>query len=145
MYGIQFAYMSTNYLSWYGIINDGLIPIVAKSSGWSEASMAALLGSFALGYVPVQIPASLIARKVGEKLVILINLVANGTLCLAAPTLARRGGPAALYVCLALMGIFQGCRVPCNAAMDARWLPDGPERCVSLSLQCMPYTCSSHH
>ena len=105
--------------------------------------MAALLGSFALGYVPVQIPASLIARKVGEKLVILINLVANGTLCLMAPMLARRGGPSALYVCLALMGIFQGCRVPCNAAMDARWLPDGPERCASLSLQCMPYTCSS--
>jgi hypothetical protein len=63
-YAIHFIFMSTNYLSWYGIVNDGLIPIVAQSSGWSEASMAALLGSFALGYVPVQVPASLIARKI---------------------------------------------------------------------------------
>jgi hypothetical protein len=58
------------------------------------------------------------------QVVITVNLLANAALCLVMPRLAR-GGALPLAVGLAVMGAFQGCRVPCNAAMNARWKPDG--------------------
>ena len=37
------------------------------SSRWPPAQTAFLLGTFALGYVPLQIPYSLLARRTGQK------------------------------------------------------------------------------
>ena len=45
------------------------------------------------------------------QVVITVNLLANAALCLVMPRLAR-GGALPLAVGLAVMGAFQGCRVP---------------------------------
>eukprot|EP01052_Picozoa_sp_SAG31_P048008 SAG31_NODE_9854_length_1220_cov_1.479037_1_plen_257_part_00 len=114
-------------MTWYGIVQHGLIPFIVKARCFGEAGQAMLLSAFSLGYVPVQIPASLLARHVGEKIVITANLLVNGVLALAMPRVASAGA-LPLAACLATMGVFQGCRVPCNAAINARWKPDGVER-----------------
>ena len=95
----------------FGVVNYGLLPMISAERGWSAAQGAAVLGSFAIGYVPVQIPSSLLARQIGEKLMITIDLLVNGLGCfLIAPAAAL--SPTLLGVLLATMGALQGCRVP---------------------------------
>ena len=86
-----------------------------------------LIGSFAIGYVPVQIPGSLLAQRIGEKRMISANLLVQTVGCFLLPPLAKLGA-LPLSVCLAVMGTFQGCRVFANNAISARWMPDGLER-----------------
>ena len=122
---------------------------VGQAHSWGDAATAMLLSAFSLGYVPVQIPASLlarsassatfarssldatylcdlddrsishgIARRIGEKVIVTVNLLANAVLCLAMPAVAR-GGPVLLAACFATMGCFQGCR--CAPASGMKW------------------------
>eukprot|EP01052_Picozoa_sp_SAG31_P008880 SAG31_NODE_455_length_15433_cov_4.248728_15_plen_496_part_00 len=89
--------------------------------------MAFLLGSFSLGYVPLQIPYSLLARRTGQKLLCTINLLAQAAGCALLPAAAGRG-PGCLSAVLAVLGVFQGSRVPCVQVLQRRWVPDGLER-----------------
>jgi MFS family permease len=86
------------------------------------------MGAFTVGYVPVQIPVSLLARRIGEKLMLTINLFAQAAGCGIFPLVARRGGPMALSVLLAAMGAFQASRMPSGNVLRNRWIPDGIER-----------------
>ena len=79
------------------------------------------------GYVPIQIPGAIAARRVGEHMMISANLAVQSVGCFLIPILARLGA-VPLAFCLATMGLFQGCRVFANSAIEARWMPDGVER-----------------
>ena len=84
--------------------------------------------------VPVQIPVSLLARRIGEKLMLTINLVANAAGCAVFPAVARAGGPGALSVLLAVMGAAQASRVASGNVLRNRWIP--VRRSPSLLLAC---------
>jgi hypothetical protein len=127
MYALTTGFTYINYVTWYGLITNGWIAFAARALDYNAAEIAMLMGSFAIGYVPVQIPGALISRVVGEHLMISANLAVQAAGCFAIPTVARWGA-VPLSVCLGVMGLFQGCRVFANEAIDARWMPDGLER-----------------
>jgi MFS family permease len=127
MYLLLLCFQQSNLMVWFGIVNNGLLPLISAEHGWSATQGATVLGCFALGYVPAQIPASLMAKRVGEKLIVTVNLIMNGVGCfLIAPAAAL--SPHLLCGVLATMGMFQACRVPVHSVLRNRWIPDGYER-----------------
>ena len=67
--------------------------------------------------VPVQIPGSVVAQYIGEKLMISANLLVQTAGCFLLPSLGRAsaapgGSTTPLALCLGLMGLFQVCAAP---------------------------------
>lgn len=52
-----------------------------------------MLSSFFWGYMAMQIPAGLLAKKYGGKLILFVALLANGVVSLILPTVARFVSP----------------------------------------------------
>ena len=112
---------------WRGLTAQVMSFILDEYSNWQPAQVAFLLGAFSLGYVPLQIPYSLLARRTGQKILCTVNLLAQAAGCFLIPA-AARGGPTPLSVVFGLLGVFQGSRVPCQQVLERRWVPDGLER-----------------
>jgi hypothetical protein len=116
-----------------------LVPFAVESMSFTASQSAMLQGSFFPGYVIAMMPAALVTRAIGEKAAVSINLFGSGALCLLMP-LAARLGALPLAAVFSLMGVMQGCIVPCIIALQTRWIPkEGIEkvwatRMVSLSL-----------
>lgn len=116
-----------------------LVPFTVESLSFTASQSAMLQGSFFPGYVLAMMPATLVTRAIGEKAAVAINLFGSGLLCLVIP-LAARLGAIPLAAVFSLLGVMQGCIVPCIIALQTRWIPkEGVEkvwatRMVSLSL-----------
>ena len=89
--------------------------------GFSDAQLATLLGAFYPGYLLTQIPAGILATRVGAKIVLTSNMAATAVLTLAMPALARRGA-LPLAALLGTMGLFQGSLVPAGSLLQKDWL-----------------------
>jgi hypothetical protein len=127
MHLLMFGFQETNMLVWLGLTRQVMSFILYEYSSWQPPQVAMLLGAFSLGYVPLQIPYSLLARRTGQKALCVVNLLAQAAGCALLPA-AARVGPAALSCVYALLGVFQGSRVPCIQVLERRWVPDGMER-----------------
>ena len=127
MYALLFGFGYTNSCVWQGSVGPVMSFILAEYSAWPASQVGLLLGAFALGYVPLQIPYSLLARRTGQKILCTVNLAWQAIGCALIPR-AAAAGPMALSAVYILNGIFQGSRVPCVQVMQQRWIPDGMER-----------------
>ena len=122
------AFQTTNYMVWTGLVGPLMVFVLEEySAAWKQSQIAFLLGAFSLGYVPLQIPFSLLARRTGEKVLCAVNLCAQAIGCALIPA-AAAAGPLWLSAVHAGLGLFQGSRIPCLAVLDGRWIPDGIER-----------------
>lgn len=127
MYGLLFGFQITNMFVWRGLTAQVMSFILAEYRSWRPAQVAFLLAAFAAGYVPLQIPYSLLARRTGQKLLCTVNLLAQAAGCALVPA-AAAAGPLWLSGVYAWLGVFQGSRVPCHQVLQYRWVPDGMER-----------------
>ena len=128
MYGLIYGFSQTNSWVWKGSIGPLMAFILDEyRAHWPPAQVAFLLGAFALGYVPLQIPYSLLARRTGQKILCTANLVVQAVGCALIPA-AAAAGPVHLSAVYMVNGLFQGSRVPCRQVLERRWIPDGMER-----------------
>ena len=104
------------------IIADPTISCVSASS----SSM--LLGAFFPAYCLTQVPASFLARIVGEHAVTSMNLFGIASLFLLVPVAASAGGDHVLASVFLAMGALQGPIVPMMNGQRIWWMPLGSER-----------------
>ncbi|XP_060803574.1 putative inorganic phosphate cotransporter [Amyelois transitella] len=90
---------------------------------WDKRTQSLILSSFFWGYVIMQLPAGIIARKFGGKPIIFVSLLANGTICLLIPTLASLGGWTLVCASRVVMGLTQACLFPGSHTLLGQWLP----------------------
>lgn len=76
--------MLTSYFDIAGLLT---IKICSQIYDWDKKTQGVILSSFFWGYMMMQIPAGVLAKKYGGKLIMLCALLVNGVLCLALPTL----------------------------------------------------------
>lgn len=93
---IQFSNISTStpsnktfilLTSYFDIAGLLTIKICSQIYDWDKKTQGVILSSFFWGYMMMQIPAGVLAKKYGGKLIMLCALLVNGVLCLALPTL----------------------------------------------------------
>ena len=131
MQGMLALFQETNYMVWVGNVGPLMAFVLQEyQSRWNPAHVAILLSAFSAGYVPTQVPYSLLARRTGEKLLCTVNLSAQAVGCALLPA-AAASGPLALSAVHAGLGVFQGSRIPCSAVLSQRWIPDGMERILN--------------
>ncbi|KAL0839187.1 hypothetical protein ABMA28_017155 [Loxostege sticticalis] len=90
---------------------------------WDKKTQSLILSSFFWGYVTMQIPAGLLAKKFGGKIILLASLVVNGALCSLLPTLAALGGWPLVCMARVAMGLSQACLFPASQTLFGQWLP----------------------
>ncbi|XP_047503568.1 putative inorganic phosphate cotransporter [Pieris napi] len=90
---------------------------------WDKKTQGLILSSFFWGYMVMQIPAGLLSKKFGGKLVILVALVVNGFVCGLLPSIVSIGGWQIVCVCRMLMGLTQACLFPASHTLLGKWLP----------------------
>ncbi|KOB52025.1 Sodium-dependent phosphate transporter, partial [Operophtera brumata] len=78
---------------------------------WDKKTQGLILSSFFWGYMAMQIPAGLLAKKYGGKLILLVALLTSG------------GGWPCVCVCRVVMGLTQACLFPASHTLLGRWLP----------------------
>jgi ACS family sodium-dependent inorganic phosphate cotransporter len=88
-------------------------------------SLRSAVCGWACSYLITQIPAGILATRVGGKIVLTSNMAATAVLTLLIPAVARRGGAMPLAALLSTMGLFQGSLVPAASLMEKNWLPTG--------------------
>ncbi|XP_050679099.1 putative inorganic phosphate cotransporter isoform X2 [Leptidea sinapis] len=90
---------------------------------WDKKTQGLILSSFFWGYILMQIPAGIIARRYGGKPVMLFSLLANGFVCGLLPSLVKVGDWKIVCACRMVMGLTQACLFPASHTMLGRWLP----------------------
>ncbi|KAL0839186.1 hypothetical protein ABMA28_017154 [Loxostege sticticalis] len=98
---------------------------------WDKKTQSLILSSFFWGYVTMQIPAGLLAKKFGGKIILLVALVVNGALCSLLPALAALGGWPLVCMARVAMGLSQACLFPASHTLFGQWLP--PREMTSFS------------
>ncbi|KAJ8731683.1 hypothetical protein PYW07_004847 [Mythimna separata] len=95
----------------------------AKVYEWDKKIQGLILSSFYWGYMCMQIPAGVLAKRFGGKPILLVALLANGCLTGLFPLLASLGGWPLVCVCRVMMGLTQACLFPASHTLLGRWLP----------------------
>uniref|UniRef100_A0A2A4JRY5 Putative inorganic phosphate cotransporter n=1 Tax=Heliothis virescens TaxID=7102 RepID=A0A2A4JRY5_HELVI len=95
----------------------------AEVYNWDKKIQGLILSSFFWGYMCMQIPAGVLAKRFGGKPILLVALLANGCLTGLFPTLASVGGWPLVCVTRVLMGLTQACLFPASHTLLGRWLP----------------------
>ncbi|XP_045447853.1 putative inorganic phosphate cotransporter [Melitaea cinxia] len=90
---------------------------------WDKKTQSLILSSFFVGYILMQIPGGLLAKRYGGKPVILSALLANGVICAILPSLVQFGGWQIVCACRILLGLTQACLVPSTHTLLGKWLP----------------------
>ncbi|XP_026735216.1 putative inorganic phosphate cotransporter [Trichoplusia ni] len=90
---------------------------------WDKKTQGLILSSFFWGYMCMQIPGGLLAKKFGGKPIILVALVSNVFLTGLFPTFASVGGWWLVCVSRVAMGLSQACLFPASHTLLGQWLP----------------------
>ncbi|XP_075977493.1 putative inorganic phosphate cotransporter [Anticarsia gemmatalis] len=90
---------------------------------WDKKTQGLILSSFFWGYMSMQIPAGLLAKRFGGKPILLVALLVNGCLTALFPTLASVGGWPVVCAVRVAMGLSQACLFPASHTLLGRWLP----------------------
>ncbi|XP_013188922.1 putative inorganic phosphate cotransporter [Amyelois transitella] len=94
-----------------------------KSYDWDPSIKSMILSSFFWGYVVLQIPGGMLARKVGGKLLITISVAVNSLISLFIPTGAAIGGWRVVCACRILQGLTQAFVYPSMHHLISQWIP----------------------
>ncbi|XP_023940685.1 putative inorganic phosphate cotransporter [Bicyclus anynana] len=100
-------------------INDTNITIYE----WDKKTQGMILSSFFWGYLIMQIPAGLLAKRYGGKPIVLCSLLTNTIICALLPTLVKYGGWQIVCACRVIMGLTQACLFPGFHTLLGQWLP----------------------
>ncbi|CAG5043015.1 unnamed protein product [Parnassius apollo] len=90
---------------------------------WDKKTQGLILSSFFWGYIVMQIPGGLFAKRFGGKPILLVALLTNGIVCGLLPSLADLGGWQIVCACRVLMGLSQACLLPSTHTLLGRWIP----------------------
>lgn len=90
---------------------------------WSEATQGMILSSFFWGYVLTQLPAGILAERIGGKSTLGFGVILPTIGTLLTPYAARQGGPPGLIAIRFIMGLGQGFIYPSLNALLAKWAP----------------------
>ncbi|CAH1637994.1 unnamed protein product [Spodoptera littoralis] len=90
---------------------------------WDKKIQGLILSSFFWGYMCMQVPAGVLAKRFGGKPILLVALLANGCLTGLFPVLAGLGGWPLVCVTRVMMGLTQACLFPASHTLLGRWLP----------------------
>ncbi|CAH2229075.1 putative inorganic phosphate cotransporter [Pararge aegeria] len=90
---------------------------------WDKKTQGMILSSFFWGYLIMQIPAGLLAKRYGGKPIVLFSLLANAIICALLPTLVQFGGWQVVCACRVIMGLTQACLFPGFHTLLGQWLP----------------------
>ncbi|CAH2096599.1 unnamed protein product [Euphydryas editha] len=90
---------------------------------WDKRTQGVILSSFFWGYIVMQIPGGLLAKRYGGKPIVLFALLSNAVICVSLPNLVHFGGWQIVCACRVLMGMTQACIVPSTHTLLGKWLP----------------------
>ncbi|CAH2096617.1 unnamed protein product [Euphydryas editha] len=90
---------------------------------WDNRTQGIILSSFFWGYIVMQIPGGLLAKRYGGKPIVLLALLPNAVICVLLPSLVHFGGWQIVCACQVLMGMTQACIVPSTHTLLGKWLP----------------------
>ncbi|CAH4028611.1 unnamed protein product [Pieris brassicae] len=90
---------------------------------WSYSIQSMILSSFFWGYVVLQIPGGILARRFGGKMLITISVSVNSLISLLMPILAQAGGWQMVIVCRTLQGLTQAFIFPSMHHLVSQWVP----------------------
>ncbi|CAH0398534.1 unnamed protein product [Chilo suppressalis] len=91
---------------------------------WDKQTQSLILSSFFWGYVVMQVPAGIVAKRFGGKPILLFSLLSNAILCLSVPSLAAWGGWMLVCAARITMGLTQACLFSSTQTLIGQWLPD---------------------
>ncbi|XP_017078218.1 putative inorganic phosphate cotransporter isoform X3 [Drosophila eugracilis] len=108
-------------------ISAGIVPMTQSTAGapfynWDTSDKSMILSSFFWGYVVSQVPAGLLAKRFGAKLVLGLATAIGGILCFFHPMAAKNGWQS-ICVLRVLTGVVQGTVYPCVHTLLAKWVP----------------------
>ncbi|XP_039482453.1 putative inorganic phosphate cotransporter isoform X1 [Drosophila santomea] len=123
---VLFLGMMINYFQRVNI-SAGIVPMTQSTAGapyysWGTSEKSLILSSFFWGYVVSQVPAGLLAKRFGAKLVLGIATAVGGILCFFHP-IAAKSGWQSICVLRVLTGLVQGTVYPCVHTLLAKWVP----------------------
>ncbi|CAG9786470.1 unnamed protein product [Diatraea saccharalis] len=98
---------------------------------WDKKTQSLILSSFFWGYVVMQIPGGVMAKRFGGKPILLIALIVNGCLCALLPILAAAGGWMLVCAARVLMGLTQACLFPATHTLLGQWFPPSERTSIS--------------
>lgn len=114
------------------LVHDGfhdgllvLLPIWQAAFGLSLTQVGALMTCFSGGLACFQIPAALLAERLGERLVLVVG---TAVMALGFAALGAAGGFAALAAILLVAGLASGVQHPLSSSLVARAYRDGGRR-----------------
>ncbi|CAH2048160.1 unnamed protein product, partial [Iphiclides podalirius] len=90
---------------------------------WSHSKQSMILSSFFWGYVILQIPAGVLARRIGGKILMTTAVFGNSLLSLLIPSAAKYGGWQMVCACRVLQGLTQGFVYPTMHHLVSQWIP----------------------
>ncbi|CAG4952655.1 unnamed protein product [Colias eurytheme] len=90
---------------------------------WDKKTQGLILSSFFWGYMIMQIPAGLLSKRFGGKLVLMVALLTSGFICGFLPSVIKVGGWKIVCACRMVMGLSQACLYPATQTLLGRWLP----------------------
>lgn len=109
-------------------ISAAIVPMTQPTSGapsydWDPSTKSLILSSFFWGYVVAQVPAGLLAKRYGAKLVLGSATVIASLVTMFHPLAAANGGWQLLCGLRVLVGLTQGVVYPCVHTLLAKWAP----------------------
>ncbi|XP_058987107.1 putative inorganic phosphate cotransporter isoform X1 [Musca domestica] len=109
-------------------ISAAIVPMTQPTADqpfyeWDPAKKSLILSSFFWGYVACQMPASLMAKRFGGKLVLGISTCVGSILTILNPLIADKGDWVFVCVIRVLIGFTQGTVYPCTHTLLAKWVP----------------------
>ncbi|XP_038210030.1 putative inorganic phosphate cotransporter, partial [Zerene cesonia] len=91
---------------------------------WDKKTQGIVLSSFFWGYMIMQVPAGILSKRFGGKMVLLVALLTNGFICGFLPSVIKVGGWPIVCACRMVMGLSQACLYPASHTLLGRWLPE---------------------
>ncbi|XP_030382811.1 putative inorganic phosphate cotransporter [Scaptodrosophila lebanonensis] len=102
---------------------------------WDTDKKSLILSSFFWGYVAIQVPAGLLAKRYGAKIVLGAATAGGGVLAFFHPlAAATNDGWIAICVLRVLTGISQGTVYPCVHTLLAKWVPSTERSFLSTTI-----------
>ncbi|XP_033156125.1 putative inorganic phosphate cotransporter isoform X1 [Drosophila mauritiana] len=123
---LLFVGMMINYFQRVNI-SAAIVPMTQSTAGapfysWDTSDKSLILSSFFWGYVVSQVPAGLLAKRFGAKLVLGLATAIGGILCFFHP-IAAKSGWQSICALRVLTGLVQGTVYPCVHTLLAKWVP----------------------
>lgn len=115
-------------------VSAGIVPMTQPTAGavyyeWDSSIRSLILSSFFWGYVIMQLPAGLLAKKFGPKVVLGWSTIIGAILTIIHPLAANYGGWQLIVTLRVIVGLTQGVVYPAIHTLLAKWAPF-PERSV---------------